>query len=48
MIPLLDVIEAFEKQFYPLDEILKERMLNHDDPKAVLGTLAFRMDCARC
>ncbi len=48
MITLADVIEAFEKEFYPLSESIKERMLAHPDPKAVLGKLAHLMDCARC
>nr|DAS77022.1 MAG TPA: hypothetical protein [Caudoviricetes sp.] len=48
MITLADVIEAFEKEFYPLSDLMKERMLAHPDPKAVLGKLAHLMDCARC
>lgn len=48
MITLADVVEAFEKEFYPLSVSMKERMLAHPDPKAVLGKLAHLMDCARC
>lgn len=47
-ITLLEVIEAFEKQFYPLGEMQKKKMLQHQNPQAVLGKLAFLMDCARC
>lgn len=47
-ITLLEVIEAFEKQFYPLGEMQKEKMLQHQNPQAVLGKLAFLIDCARC
>lgn len=47
-ITLLEVIEAFEKQFYPLGEMQKEKMLQHQNPQAVLGKLAFLMNCARC
>lgn len=47
-ITLLEVIEVFEKQFYPLGEMQKEKMLQHQNPQAVLGKLAFLMDCARC
>ena len=48
MVTLADVIEAFEKEFYPLSDSMKERMSSHPDPKAVLGKLAHLMDCARC
>ena len=47
-VTLQEVIEAFEKQFYPLGEMQKEKMLQHQNPQAVLGELAFLMDCARC
>ncbi|MEH0963716.1 hypothetical protein V6M83_08350 [Streptococcus anginosus] len=47
-VTLEEVIEAFEKQFYPLGEMQKEKMLQHQNPQAVLGELAFLMDCARC
>lgn len=47
-ITLLEVIEAFEKQFYTLGEMQKEKMLQHPNPQAVLGKLAFLIDCARC
>lgn len=47
MVSLLEVIEAFEKQFYPLGEMQKDMMINHPDPRAVLGKLAFLMDCSR-
>ena len=48
MITLADVIESFEKYFYHLSDSMKERMLAHPDPKAVLGKLAHLTDCARC
>ena len=47
MITLEEVIEAFEKQFYPLGEMQRQMMLNHPDPRAVLGKLAFLMDCSK-
>ena len=47
MVSLLEVIEAFEKQFYPLGEMQKDMMINHPNPRAVLGKLAFMMDCSR-
>ncbi|MBF7050550.1 MULTISPECIES: hypothetical protein [Streptococcus] len=47
-VTLEEVIEAFEKQFYPLGELQKEKMLQHPNPQAVLGKLAFLIDCARC
>ena len=47
MISLLEVIEAFEAQFYPRGEMQKDLMINHPNPRAVLGKLAFMMDCSR-
>ena len=47
-VTLEEVIEAFEKQFYPLGELQKEKMLQHPNPQAVLGMLAFFIDCTRC
>ncbi|WP_186821904.1 hypothetical protein [Streptococcus sp. HMSC071H03] len=47
-VTLEEVIEAFEKQFYSLGEMQKQKLLNYPDAHAVLSRLAFLMDCARC
>ena len=47
MISLQEVIEAFEKQFYPLGEMQKDMIINHPAPRSVFGKLAFMMNCSR-